>query len=85
MLLGLRSVNVCLSEIYYACILNYMYCDVVVDEFLQVKKENEQLKDENMRFRSIIDNAGLYILNVCYLCAFDLYCIPGKAEFLWLS
>jgi len=33
-----------------------------VEELVQLKKENEQLKSENMRFRSIIDGAGSWIV-----------------------
>ena len=40
---------------------------IVVDELSRLKKESEQLKSENMRFRSIIDNAGLCALIQLYL------------------
>jgi len=32
---------------------------VTADEVSRLKRESEQLRSENMRFRSIIDNAGL--------------------------
>jgi len=34
---------------------------IVADQLTWLKKENELLKSENMRFRSIIDSAGLCI------------------------
>jgi len=40
---------------------------IVVDEFMRLKKENEQLKSENIRFQSIIDNAGLYLFDTLLL------------------
>jgi len=51
---------------------------VLADELSRLKRENEQLKSENMRFRSIIDHAGLYgfICNV----ACNFICISVKKQ-----
>jgi len=38
--------------------------DVTVEEISRLKRESEQLKSENMRFRNIIDNAGLCVICV---------------------
>ena len=48
-----------ISDVYlFAYALICVCCYFLVDELLQLRKESEQLKGENMRFRSIIDNAG---------------------------
>jgi len=39
---------------------------------LRLKKENEQLKSENMRFRNIIDNAGLCASIKLYLFCLEI-------------
>lgn len=54
----------------YLCWVCFIF--IVVDELLRLKKENEQLKSENMRFRNIIDNAGLCASIKLYLFCLEI-------------